>query len=285
MPDPCRSRSAAQQRGVGPEATWTHSPADRDGASEGEAVSVSPHEVISAPAAGGRTGSSEPPGTRAHSDPILILSDEAMFACTLRITLRQYGLDARQGPAGGIADIVAHSRRLRPTLAILDLRRRHLHDGQGADGATLIRSLIRLGCGVLVISGDGDRPGQAAAVAAGALGLVPKTASLPTLLDSVRAAVAGQAVMPDDVRQAWLRFHDRRRAQQRERSRRLDRLSTRESEVLRLLAQGMRAADIAGHFVVSITTVRTQVRSILTKLEVGSQLEAVALFCDLRPPR
>lgn len=224
-------------------------------------------------------GSSEP--SRTGFDPILILSDEAMFATALRITLRQYGLDARQSATGSFADILAHACRLRPALAILDLNLGQL-DGQGADGGTLIRSLTRLGCGVLAISGGGDSPGQAAAVAAGALGLVPKTASLPTLLDAVGAAAAGRTVMSDDVRQAWLRFHDQYRIRQRERSRRLDRLSSREREVLRLLAQGKRAVDITEHFVVSITTVRTQVRSILTKLEVNSQLEAVALFCNRR---
>ena len=45
-----------------------------------------------------------------------------------------------------------------------------------------------------------------------------------------------------------------------------------------MLAEGLRAAAIAERLVVSMPTVRTQIRSILTKLEVGSQLEAVALL-------
>ena len=69
-----------------------------------------------------------------------------------------------------------------------------------------------------------------------------------------------------------------RLAQERALSRRLSRLSAREREVLELLAEGMRAAAIAEHFVVSMPTVRTQIRSILAKLDVSSQLEAVALF-------
>lgn len=47
-----------------------------------------------------------------------------------------------------------------------------------------------------------------------------------------------------------------------------------------LLTQSQRAAAIAKHFVVPMTAVRTQFRSTLTKLEVGSQLEAVALVRD-----
>jgi len=58
----------------------------------------------------------------------------------------------------------------------------------------------------------------------------------------------------------------------------LARLTPREREVLELLATGMRAADVAEHGWRSLPTVRTQIRSILVKLGVTSQLEAVALM-------
>lgn len=48
--------------------------------------------------------------------------------------------------------------------------------------------------------------------------------------------------------------------------------------MLEKLAQGYRAAAIAEEFVVSLTTVRSQIRSILSKLGVNSQLEAVAMI-------
>jgi DNA-binding NarL/FixJ family response regulator len=59
---------------------------------------------------------------------------------------------------------------------------------------------------------------------------------------------------------------------------RLRRLTAREQEILHLLAHGERAAVIAEEASVSLSTVRSQIRSILTKLEVNSQLEAVALL-------
>jgi DNA-binding NarL/FixJ family response regulator len=49
-------------------------------------------------------------------------------------------------------------------------------------------------------------------------------------------------------------------------------------EILELLARGERAAVIAEAAAVSLSTVRSQIRSILTKLEVNSQLEAAALL-------
>lgn len=54
-------------------------------------------------------------------------------------------------------------------------------------------------------------------------------------------------------------------------------LTPREHEIVDCLIDGLRAAAIAEKFTVSVATVRTQIRSILAKLEVSSQLEVVAL--------
>ena len=62
---------------------------------------------------------------------------------------------------------------------------------------------------------------------------------------------------------------------------RLDLLTVRESEVLGHLTHGRTVRDIATLLVVSEATVRTQVKSILAKLEVSSQLAAVALARQL----
>lgn len=64
------------------------------------------------------------------------------------------------------------------------------------------------------------------------------------------------------------------------RRKRLDRLTRREREILEPLARGERAAAIAQEAVVSLTTVRSHIRSILTKLEVNSHLEAAAMLRD-----
>jgi DNA-binding NarL/FixJ family response regulator len=80
--------------------------------------------------------------------------------------------------------------------------------------------------------------------------------------------------MTKDEHHGWLERYRHYVAKERELARRLARLSPREREVL---AEGMRDATIAEYFVASMPTVRTQIRSILAKLQVGSQLEAVAL--------
>jgi DNA-binding NarL/FixJ family response regulator len=101
---------------------------------------------------------------------------------------------------------------------------------------------------------------------------------LPLLLGKVRAALAGLPVMSEDSRERLIDSFRVRDAERREISEKLERLTRREREVLTELARGRRAQAVADQYVVSLATVRTQIRSVLSKLEVGSQLEAVALF-------
>ena len=117
-----------------------------------------------------------------------------------------------------------------------------------------------------------------AALAAGGFVWVPKNAPFPTLLGAIREARAGRSVMPPGRREQLIEMHLARENDRRDLTAKLGKLTQREREVLALLAAGKRAQSVAEHFVVSLATVRTQIRAVLTKLEVGSQLEAVALY-------
>lgn len=64
--------------------------------------------------------------------------------------------------------------------------------------------------------------------------------------------------------------------------RRWNQLDVHEQEILRLLADGHRAAAVAEHLEASMAAVRAHIRSILAKLEVDSQVDAVALVLDHR---
>lgn len=217
------------------------------------------------------------PGDNTEGDLIVIVDDHELFATSLRLTLGQHGFSASQAPITSHDDVVEYVRGLRPSLVVLDLHLGHDGGGRRICGVELVRPLARLGCAVLVVSGSRDQPREAAAVAAGAVGLVPKTASFITLLEAVRTVREGGSVMPVHLRQEWLRYHAAHQTRLREHTKLMGRLSTREREVLDLLVQGLRAGAVAEHFVVSMTTVRTQIRAILSKLGVSSQLEAVAL--------
>jgi len=150
--------------------------------------------------------------------------------------------------------------------------------GRRFDGVDLVAPLTERGWRCIVLSSTVDRSRVGAALAAGALAAVPKQAPLPLLLGKVRAAMAGLPVMAAEARQKLIDSFLVRDAERREIAEKLDRLTRREREVLAELARGHRAQAVADQYVVSLATVRTQIRSVLNKLEVGSQLEAVALY-------
>ena len=109
------------------------------------------------------------------------------------------------------------------------------------------------------------------------MSVVDKSAPLPTLVELVETIAAGRQPMTPQERRTWLAEQRRLHAALERRAERLARLSPREREVLQALAEGRRAGAIAQAGGVSVATVRSQIRSVLAKLTVGSQLEAVAL--------
>ncbi|HTF55217.1 MAG TPA: response regulator transcription factor [Pseudonocardia sp.] len=209
---------------------------------------------------------------------VLIIDDHELFSTSLRMALRGHGLDAHQVSVTGVNDVLERASELTSGLVVLDLDLGTDAEGRWVNGVDLVGALKRSGWKVLVVSGSIDKAAVAAAIAAGAIGSVPKSSSFESLLKTVVAAVSGESVMGEVERHLWLTQHRKFQAAERALARRLGRLSAREREVLELLAEGHRAGTIAEKFVVSMTTVRTQIRAILTKLEVNSQLEAVALL-------
>jgi DNA-binding NarL/FixJ family response regulator len=210
--------------------------------------------------------------------PVIVIDDHELFSASLTLALRSEGFDARMLTVASVEDFLRRPATATTGLVVLDLDLGRDTDGRHVNGVDLIDRFRARGWTVLVVTGDDDSSGAAAAIAAGAIGSVPKSRSFDLLSKTIRAAAEGVPVMTNTERRTWLECHRKHLAQVRDLSRRLARLSAREREVLELLAEGRRAAAIAGHFVVSMTTIRTQIRSILTKLEVGSQLEAVALL-------
>jgi DNA-binding NarL/FixJ family response regulator len=126
------------------------------------------------------------------------------------------------------------------------------------------------------VTGMEDRARIATAVESGAVGYVLKSQPFDELLGTVRAALDGRPVLGMGERFELLATLRRHRSDEAARAAPFDRLTPREQQVLRALADGRNVEAIAGEWVVSQATVRTQVRGILGKLGVSTQLAAVA---------
>lgn len=209
--------------------------------------------------------------------PVVVIDDHELFSTALTMALRGQGLEADTVPVGDLSELL-DGPPAPAGLVVLDLDLGRDDQGIYRHGADLVKRLREQNWSVLVVSGSVDQPGTAAAIAGGAIGSVPKSSSFEVLLRTIMTAARGEPVMTEVEHREWVDRHRHYLARERDLSRRLARLSRREREVLELLADGLRAAAIAERLVVSMPTVRTQIRSILTKLEVGSQLEAVALL-------
>ncbi|WP_028652940.1 LuxR C-terminal-related transcriptional regulator [Nocardioides halotolerans] len=207
---------------------------------------------------------------------IVIVEDHVLFAESLELSLTVEGYDVRrvtvpekrQSPGALIAAVL----RRRPRVVFVDLDL-----GQFGDGEQLIAPLARAGVNVIVVTASVDRARWGEAVRCGARKVLPKSRPLNEILATVRRINQGLQVMTLEEREDLLREWSKERAATVDLTARLEALTVREREVLAHLMRGQTVREIATECVVAEATVRTQVKSILAKLQVTSQLAAVGL--------
>jgi two-component system, NarL family, nitrate/nitrite response regulator NarL len=142
---------------------------------------------------------------------------------------------------------------------------------------SITRGLVRKGISVVVMTEKASDGEAGRALAHGASAVVSKNEPIVHLLAAVRRAGDGKAVLSRADRDHLIAAYRRQDATLRRRHERLGTLSGREAQILRNLMAGHTVREIAVGGCVSESTVRTQVKSILGKLETSSQLTAVAL--------
>ena len=207
------------------------------------------------------------PPTGVH---VAIVDDHRLLADVLALALEERGVRTTLPDLGPLDELAERLVEIRPDLVLLDLDL-----GPAGDGADLVRPLVEAGLRVLMVTAALDVEQVAHAIADGAIGMVPKNGPFQDLVRSVVEAAHGQEVMAPRERLRLLDHARRVREQRADALAPFGRLTARETEVLRELARGHAVAEIARRAVVSEATVRSQVQSILTKLGVRSQLEAV----------
>lgn len=206
---------------------------------------------------------------------VVIVDDHLLFAQTLEIALTAQGHPAEriELPAtASIGPLLTKVLRRRPRLLLLDLDL-----GPLGDGFSLIEPVTQQGTEVLVVTGTLEPGHWARAVMAGARKVLSKASPLSEVLGTVDRILKGLPVMSREERRGLLDEWLRQRDGNERLWGRFDQLTIRESEVLGLLMQGHAVRDVARHSNTADSTVRTQVKAILAKLEVSSQLAAVGL--------
>jgi DNA-binding NarL/FixJ family response regulator len=171
-------------------------------------------------------------------------------------------------PASFVAAITAS----RPRVVVLDLDLGSFGDAMG-----LVTPLSRTGSQVVTLTGSTDRARWGEALHRGARSLVAKSRPLAEVLTTIRRVNDGLPGMDRAERQELIEHWRSATAETAQIHQRLSLLSARESAVLGHLMVGLAVHDIAEVNVVSEATIRSQVKAILAKLEVSSQLAAVGL--------
>jgi len=167
------------------------------------------------------------------------------------------------GEAGNGHDGVVQAQALEPDVVLMDLRMPRM------DGVTAIRRMAELGLGsrVLVLTTYDTESDVLPAIEAGATGYLLKDAPSDELLRAVRAAARGETVLSPSVA-TQLVGRVRRPAEEP--------LSSRELEVLELVARGSTNRQIAAALFISEATVKTHLLHIYGKLDVNDRAAAVA---------
>jgi two-component system, NarL family, response regulator LiaR len=200
---------------------------------------------------------------------VLIVDDHQMVRQGLRFLLEQEdGIQVLGEAADGPSAIQA-VRTLAPTVVLLDLFL------PGQDGLSVLAQIKqdRPATEVLMLTSSQDDQHLLAAVRAGALAYLPKTAGVDQVVTSVRAAARGESVL--EPRLAARLVREVRQATVRRRP--LDQLSPRELEVLAALARGRTNRQIAKALQIGEETVKAHVSSILAKLGLADRTQA-AIF-------
>lgn len=207
---------------------------------------------------------------------LLIVEDHELLAGTLAFMLRQRGLEVETTTGPDRDTVVAAAGRMAPVLVLLDLE---LGPALGS-GRDLVKPLVEAGARVVMMTGVTDNARLAACVEAGAVGILRKTGAFAELVAAVSRAAAGESLLADHERQELLADLRAHRQAEHDRLAPFAALTAREEEVLAHIMAGETAETIAAGSYVSLATVRTQIRSILLKLGVKSQLAAVVLARD-----
>lgn len=201
---------------------------------------------------------------------ILIVEDHQVVADGLSALINDQDDMTVVGIAGSVSDSIVRTAELLPDIVLMDFR---LGDGTGADAGMAIRQ-VRPETKLVFLTREDSDAARFAALEAGASAFLHKSRAASDVVDAIRVVAGGGSLFTPRTISALLN-------KRREAETQLERLTPREKEVLRMMAEGAASRDIASRLGISYTTVRTHIRSLGSKLGVHSKLEAIVKAREL----
>jgi DNA-binding NarL/FixJ family response regulator len=204
---------------------------------------------------------------------VFVVDDHRMFTDALEVLLEGEQDVKLIGRTATAEEALKELENDCPDVMLMDV------DLPGMDGIEATRR-VKEKCPsarVVVITAFQTRETIARAIEAGASGYIPKTRAAEDLVETIKLAASGEAVMPaEEIAPVLARLQNGRQVRSEEEMR-LVQLTSREVEILQSFAEGNSVKEVAATLYISPGTVQTHTKNILAKLGVHSKLEAVTL--------
>jgi len=203
---------------------------------------------------------------------VLIADDQALFRRGLYVVLgTEDGIEV-VGEAENGEEAVAKAEEFAPDVVLMDVRMPKVN---GIDAARTIRGLSP-STKILMLTVSDEEDDLYEAVKAGANGYLLKEISVEEVAEAIRAVVQGQSLISPSMASKLLNEFNSlvKRAEEKQQFP-APALTSRELEVLKLVAKGMSNREIADELYISENTVKNHVRNILEKLHLHSRMQAV----------
>jgi DNA-binding NarL/FixJ family response regulator len=211
---------------------------------------------------------------RGGTEPIrvLIVDDHALFRRGLIMVLEsEPGIDLVAEAEDG-EDAVLKAAEFAPDVVLMDVRMPRV---SGIEATRRIAEVIPT-TKILMLTVSDEEEDLYEAIKAGANGYLLKEISIEEVADAIRAVVTGQSLIsPSMASKLLTEFNSLARRAEEKQQMPVPRLTDRELEVLKLVAQGMSNREVADELYISENTVKNHVRNILEKLHLHSRMEAV----------
>ena len=200
---------------------------------------------------------------------ILIADDHPIFREGLRALLASAPEVELAGEATTGDEAVSLAGSLQPDVIIMDIQM------PGINGIEATRRIVRMSphIGILMVTMFDDDPSVFSAMRAGARGYILKGANHAEMVRALRAVSNGEAIFSPNIAARMMEFFGSMKPAAAPQA--FPELSEREREILGLIAQGHKNAEIADRLVISAKTVRNHVSNILSKLQVAGRAEAI----------